>query len=163
FSFIGYKTLNIPINGRHTINVSLKPTTVIGNELVVTALGIKRESKSLGYSTQQVQGEDLAKTHEPNLTDALSGKVAGMQVIQSSNGPGGSSKIVLRGFSSLTGDNQPLIVVDGVPIDNTTGMSNNDFYNPSLDRGNGLSDIDPSNIKSLQVLKGPSEIGRAHV
>ncbi len=156
FSFIGYKTLKVPINGQHTINVSLKPTTITGNQLVVTALGIKRESKSLGYSTQEVEGESLAETHEPNLTNALSGKVAGLQVIQSSNGPGGSSKIVLRGFSSLTGDNQPLIVVDGVPIDNTTGMSNNDFYNPSLDRGNGLSDIDPDNIKSLQVLKGPS-------
>jgi TonB-linked SusC/RagA family outer membrane protein len=156
FTFIGYETQRIPINGQHTINVTLQPTTITGNQLVVTALGVKKESKSLGYSTQEVENKSLVKAHEPNLTNALSGKVAGLQVIQSSNGPGGSSKIVLRGFSSLTGDNQPLIVVDGVPIDNSTGMTNNDFFNPSLDRGNGLADIDPDDIKSLQVLKGPS-------
>ena len=86
----------------------------------------------------------------------LVGKVAGLQVVRSSAGPGGSSKLVLRGFNSLTGDNQPLIVVDGVPMDNFTGASNNDYWNPSLDMGNGISDLNSEDIESLSVLKGPS-------
>ena len=156
FSFIGYQKKVVPINGRTTINVALQPSVFEGEELVVTALGIKRERKSLGYGVQQIEEESLVESHEPNVTNALTGKVAGLQVVRSSTGPAGSSKILLRGYTSLTGDNQPLIVVDGVPIDNFTGMSNNDFWNPSLDMGNGLSDINPNDIASLTVLKGPS-------
>src|SRR5699024_10567950 len=156
FSFIGYQKKVVPINGRTTINVALKPSVFEGEELVVTALGIKRERKSLGYGVQQIEEESLVEAHEPNVTNALTGKIAGLQVVRSSTGPAGSSKILLRGYTSLTGDNQPLIVVDGVPIDNFTGMSNNDFWNPSLDMGNGLSDINPNDIASLTVLKGPS-------
>lgn len=138
------------------VNVQLE---VSKNELegvVVTALGIKKQKKSLGYAVQEIKGTSLVEAREPNLANALSGKVAGLQVVRSSAGPGGSSKLVLRGFNSLTGDNQPLIVVDGVPMDNFTGASNNDYWNPSLDMGNGIADINPEDIESLSVLKGPS-------
>src|SRR5699024_3058053 len=156
FTFIGYQKKVVPIDGQKTINVALPPMVYEGEEMVVTALGIQKESKSIGYSVQQVESESLTKAHEPNVTNALTGKVAGLQVVKSSSGPAGSSKIVLRGYTSLTGDNQPLIVVDGVPIDNFTGMSNDDYWNPSLDMGNGLADINPNDIASLEVLKGPS-------
>lgn len=124
---------------------------------MVTALGIKREKKALGYAMQEVKGESLVAARETNLANALSGKISGVQVIRSSNGPGGSSKIQLRGANSVTGLNQPLIVVDGVPMDNFTGSDGGDgFYNVGLDMGNGLSDINPEDIESMSVLKGAS-------
>ncbi|MEF9476998.1 TonB-dependent receptor plug domain-containing protein [Chryseobacterium sp. 1B4] len=109
-----------------------------------------------------MKGQTLVDAKENNITNALVGKVAGMQVIKGGFGPGSSSKINLRGFNSFTGDNQPLIVVDGVPLSNSLGAkvkqngkdSNNDFWNPDLDMGNGLSDINPDDIESLSVLKG---------
>ncbi|RYZ14076.1 MAG: SusC/RagA family TonB-linked outer membrane protein, partial [Sphingobacteriales bacterium] len=105
---------------------------------------------------QEVKGETLVSAKEPNLANALSGKVAGLQVIRSSDGPAGSAKILLRGSNSLTGSNQPLIVVDGIPIDNFTGAPDNGYWNRSLDMGNGIADINPDDIESLSVLKGPS-------
>lgn len=154
-SFVGYKTLEIAWDG-NPINVTLSDDTQALEEVVVTALGIKREKKALGYAMQEVKGESLVASRETNLANALSGKISGVQVIRSSNGPGGSSKIQLRGANSVTGLNQPLIVVDGVPMDNFTGADNADFYNPSLDMGNGLSDINPEDIESMSVLKGAS-------
>jgi TonB-linked SusC/RagA family outer membrane protein len=154
FSFMGYKSKEVPVGTQTTVNVTLESDNKALNEVVVTALGIRRERKSLGYAVQEVKGETLAATHEPNVTNALSGRVAGLQVIRSSTGPAGSSKITLRGNNSLTGSNQPLIVVDGVPIDNFTGAANNDFYNPSQDLGNGLADINAEDIESMSVLKG---------
>lgn len=156
FSYVGFATQEIAVNGRSTINVSLVEDVSQLDEVVVTALGIKRERKSLGYSVQEVKGETLTETRETNVANALSGKVAGIQVIKGSNGPASSSKIVLRGNSSLTGDNQPLIVVDGVPMDNFTGADNNDFWNPSQDMGNGLGDLNPDDIETMTVLKGAS-------
>lgn len=126
------------------------------SEVVVTALGVAREKKTLGYAIQEVKGDALVQAHETNITNALSGKVAGLQVIRGANGPGSSSKVVLRGNNSLTGLNQPLIVVDGVPIDDFVGASNNDFWNPSADMGNGLQDINPEDVESMTVLKGAS-------
>ncbi|WP_329905451.1 SusC/RagA family TonB-linked outer membrane protein [Porphyromonas pogonae] len=155
-SFVGYKDQEIVYNGQQNIVVTLSEDSQVLNEVVVTALGIKREKKALGYAMQEVKGDDLLKVREPNVTNALSGKVSGVQIIRSSNGPGGSSKIVLRGNNSLTGNNQPLIVVDGVPMDNFTGADNNDYWNPSPDMGNGLSDINPEDIESMTVLKGAS-------
>jgi TonB-linked SusC/RagA family outer membrane protein len=129
-------------------------------EVVVTALGIKKQKKSLGYAVQEVKGETLSDIKDPNLTNELSGQVAGLQVIGGGSGPTGSSQIRLRGNNSLTDISQPLIVVDGVPIGNFTGRQGvgftNDFYNPSLDMGNGLSDINPDDIATLTVLKGPA-------
>lgn len=156
FRYIGYKTQEVTVGTSNTINVVLADESNNLNEVVVTALGIQREKKSLGYAVQEVKGESLVEAREPNVVNTLSGKVSGLQVTRSSNGPAGSSKITLRGNNSLTGDNQPLIVIDGVPVNNFTGATNNDYYNPSVDYGNGLSDINPEDIESVSVLKGPS-------
>ena len=156
FSFMGYTAQEVALQGRSTANVTLQVSTLAVDEVVVTALGISRERKSLGFAMQEIKGDALVEAREANIANALSGKVSGLQVVRSSNGPAGSSKIVLRGYSSLTGDNQPLIVVDGIPIDNFTGASNNDYWNPSTDMGNGLGDINPEDIESMSVLKGAS-------
>lgn len=156
FSFIGFTSQDIPVNGQSTINVALEESTEALDEVVVTALGIAREKKALGYAIQEIDGSSLVESRETNVANALSGKVAGVQIIKSSNGPASSSKIVLRGNNSLTGDNQPLIVVDGIPMDNFTGAANNDYWNPSPDMGNGLGDLNPENIASMSVLKGAS-------
>ena len=154
-SFIGYATKEVTWNGTR-LNVTLEEDTQQLEEVVVTALGIKREKKALGYAMQEVKGDALVAARETNVANALSGKVSGVQIIRSSNGPAGSSKIQLRGSNSVTGTNQPLIVVDGVPLDNFTGAANNDFWNPSSDMGNGLSDINSEDIESMSVLKGAS-------
>ncbi|MCC8425804.1 SusC/RagA family TonB-linked outer membrane protein [Mucilaginibacter sp. UR6-11] len=158
FSFIGYKSAQFTVGSASTLDVVLEADETSLNEVVVTALGIKREKKSLGYAVQEVKGETLTAAKEPNIVNALSGQVAGLQITRSGNGPGGSSRITLRGNNSLTGSNQPLIVVDGIPLDNFIGPvdGNNDYYNPSRDMGNGLSDINPEDIESLSVLKGPA-------
>ena len=156
FSYVGMKAQTVAVNGQTTINVTLQEDSEMLGEVVVTALGIKREKKSLGYALQEIKGDEIIQSREVNMANALSGKIAGLQVVKGSNGVGGSSKIVLRGNNSLTGDNQPLIVVDGVPMDNFTGASNNDFWNPSMDMGNGLGDLNPEDIASLSVLKGAS-------
>ncbi len=156
FSYVGMKAQTVAVNGKTTINVTLSEDSEMLGEVVVTALGIKREKKSLGYALQEIKGDEIIQSREVNMANALSGKIAGLQVVKGSNGVGGSSKIVLRGNNSLTGDNQPLIVVDGIPMDNFTGASNNDFWNPSMDMGNGLGDLNPEDIASLSVLKGAS-------
>ncbi|MFZ5430163.1 MAG: SusC/RagA family TonB-linked outer membrane protein [Bacteroidota bacterium] len=156
FSFMGYSSQEVALQGRSSVNVTLQISMLAVDEVVVTALGISRERKSLGFAMQELKGDILVEARESNIANALSGKVSGLQVVRSSNGPAGSSKIVLRGYSSLTGDNQPLIVVDGIPIDNFTGASNNDYWNPSTDMGNGLGDINPEDIESMSVLKGAS-------
>ncbi len=156
FSYVGFTTQEIVVNGKSVINVSLVEDVSQLDEVVVTALGIKRERKSLGYAVQEVKGEALTESRETNVANALSGKVAGVQIIKGSNGPASSSKIVLRGNSSLSGDNQPLIVVDGIPMDNFTGADNTDFFNPSQDLGNGLGDLNPDDIETMTVLKGAS-------
>ncbi|WP_316840539.1 SusC/RagA family TonB-linked outer membrane protein [Pedobacter gandavensis] len=156
FSSVGLSSKEVNVGNTTNINVVLQDDENKLNEVVVTALGIKREKKSLGYAMQELKGESLVEAREPNLVNALSGKVAGLQITRSSSGPAGSSKITLRGNNSLTGDNQPLIVVDGIPMENFTGAKNNDFSNPGLDMGNGLADINPEDIESMSVLKGPS-------
>lgn len=155
-SYIGFETQVVTVGAQSNITVTLKDDSQALDEVVVTALGIKREKKALGYAMQEVKGDELLAARENNLANALSGKVSGVQIIRSSNGPAGSSKILLRGSSSLTGTNQPLIVVDGTPLENFTGADNNDFWNPSTDMGNGLSDINAEDIESMSVLKGAS-------
>lgn len=155
-SYIGYATLSVKYNGEQRLSLQLKEDSQQLGEVVVTALGIKREKKALGYSMQEVKGADILQARETNVANALSGKVSGLQIIRSGNGPGSSSKIQLRGNNSLTGLNQPLIVVDGIPMENFTGAANNDFWNPSADMGNGISDISSDDIASMSVLKGAS-------
>lgn len=146
---LGYQSQEIPFNGQGQLTIQLEEDNQTLNEVVVTALGIKREKRQLTYSTQEVTGEDIAKTKEPNVLNSLTGKVSGVQITSSSGQPGSSSRIVIRGTSSLSGNNEALIVVDGVPINNDqTGNNGN---------GNGISrfsDIDPAIIESVNVLKG---------
>ena len=155
-SFIGYTSQDIPYTGQSEITVKLVEDTQKLDEVVVTALGMKRDKKALGYAMQELKGDDLLASREPNLANSLSGKVSGLQIVRSSNGVGGSSKIVLRGNNSLTGSNQPLIVVDGTPMDNFTGGVDDVWGNSGADMGNGLSDINPEDIESMTVLKGAS-------
>lgn len=155
-SYIGYTKQEVKYTGQTPITIKLVQDSKSLDEVVVTALGIKREKKALGYALQEVKGEQILSARETNVTNALSGQVAGLQIVRSSNGPAGSSKINLRGNNSLTGDNQPLIVVDGIPMSNTAGAANNDMWNPSPDMGNGLSDLNPDDIESMSVLKGAS-------
>lgn len=155
FSAVGFTSQEVAVQSRSVVNVQLEEDNTLLQEVVVTALGIQREKKSLGYAVQELKGTDIVEARETNLANAFTGKVAGLQVVRSSRGAGGSSKIVLRGNTSLTGSNQPLIVVDGVPIENFTTGSD-DYWNSGFDYGNGLGDINAEDIASLSVLKGPS-------
>lgn len=155
-SFIGFATQDIPYTGQTALNVKLEEDAQKLDEVVVTALGMKRDKKALGYAMQELKGDELLSSREPNLANSLSGKVSGLQIVRSSNGVGGSSKIVLRGNNSLTSSNQPLIVVDGTPMDNFTGGVDDVWGNSGADMGNGLSDINPEDIESMTVLKGAS-------
>lgn len=157
-SYTGFQTVDVPSdNLTPAITLYAKQGGLGG--VVVTALGIKRQRKSLGYAVQEVKGETLQEIKDPNLTNDLTGQVAGLQIIRGGTGPTGSSQIRLRGNNSLTSISQPLIVIDGMPISNVTGRqgvgSTNDFYNPSLDMGNSLSDINPDDIATITVLKDP--------
>ena len=152
-SYIGYKTEEIKIGVQKRLEVTLLPETENLDEIVVTALGIKRETKALGYSVQELKGNTLTEARENNVMNSLAGKVAGVQVSGSGNGAMGSSRIVIRGNNSLGGNNEPLVVVDGVPINNFNGGQGNSEWGGS-DTGNGLSDINPDDIESISVLKG---------
>ena len=166
FSLIGYNTYKMVAEGNNAkLSVRLQQSTTSLNEVVVTALGIKREEKSLGYSNTVVQGEQLTNAVSSNWTDALSGKVAGLNLIRSNSGPTGSNKIILRGENNLTGENEALIVVDGVVISNGSGrrtaVGGESAYGTSSDNmpadyGSGINDINPEDIETVTVLKGPS-------
>ncbi len=119
FTYIGQKPERAVIGVGTSINVVMQLDAEALEEVVVTALGIKRSEKSIGYAVQDVKGESIAETQEPNLINALNGKVSGAQITNSSGAAGASSRIVLRGASSITGNNEPLFVVDGIPIDNS--------------------------------------------
>ncbi|MCF6361381.1 MAG: SusC/RagA family TonB-linked outer membrane protein [Cyclobacteriaceae bacterium] len=157
FSFIGLESKEVEIGNRSVINVEMNSDVQQLSEVVVTALGISREKASLGYSVQEVSGEDVQRTNEVNIVNALQGQVAGVQIQGSAGALGGSSRITIRGVNSLTGENQPLFVVDGVPIDNrnfATSSQQRGFGGGSYDYGNSASDINPADIESMTVLKG---------
>ncbi|WP_162053597.1 SusC/RagA family TonB-linked outer membrane protein [Pontibacter pamirensis] len=151
FRYIGYKTVERNIGNSNTVNVQMGLDSEQLSEVVVTALGIEREKKALGYAIQEIAGESVNQARETNVVNALSGKVAGVQIVNSSGAVGSSARITLRGNNSLTGDNQPLFVVDGIPINNSTNA--NDGYG-GVDYGNAASDINPNDIASISVLKG---------
>jgi TonB-linked SusC/RagA family outer membrane protein len=155
FSFVGYETETVHIGRDLTINVYLNPVALQLNEVVVTALGIKRSEKSIGYSMQEVKARDLEVTRDASVINQLAGKVAGLSISSTNSGAGSSSRILLRGVRSLTSNNQALIVVDGVPIENTT-LSNAEDTWGGKDNGNGVTDINPDDIESVSVLKGAS-------
>lgn len=148
-SAIGFSTQEIDLNNRTAVDVLLTQSSSVLNEVVVTALGVSQEKRSLTYSTQELKSEQLMKAKEPNVLNALTGKVAGVQITNSSGMPGASARIVVRGATSLLGNNQALIVLDGIPINNDeTGNADQGGG------GNRLVDIDPSIIESVNVLKG---------
>ena len=154
FSALGFDNQEIPLNGRTTLQIALTEAGVQVDEVVITAIGISREKKALGYAVANVDVEEMQSAREANLVNTLSGKVAGLQVSKTSGGPGSSTRLVLRGASSLRDDNQPLIVVDGIPIDNTTRGSGGMWG--GVDFGSPISDINPDDIESMTVLKGPN-------
>ncbi|HRH66823.1 MAG TPA: SusC/RagA family TonB-linked outer membrane protein, partial [Bacteroidia bacterium] len=161
FSSVGMKTKDVQIGASNVVDVVLDPDVLKLNEVVVTALGIEKETRSLGYSTTKVSGDDVVKSREVNVVSALSGKVAGVQITSSAGTPGASSKILLRGNKSFTGENQPLFVIDGVPLDNSTNAtSGNDYpfnnYLEQVNYSNRAIDINPDDIESINVLKGPA-------
>ncbi len=127
--------------------------------MVVTALGIKKEKKALGYSVTEVKGNELTQAREVNVANSLIGRVAGVNVSSVSGGPGSSTSVIIRGVSSLSGQNQPLYVINGVPMNNDLNMGNNldntkgQYYN-SVDYGDGIQNINPDDIETISVLKG---------
>lgn len=153
FRMFGYKPKDYPV--ADSMVVSLMPEALQLDETVVTANAIKREKRSLGYSTQQVSNEDLTKGQNTNVITALQGKVSGVNITSATGGPGTSNRIVLRGGSSLTGNNQALMVVDGIPIDNSN-FRNGDDLNNQVDYGNRANDLNPDDIENVSVLKGPA-------
>lgn len=155
FSYIGFKTREILVNGETTINASLETDTETLDEVVVTALGIKREQKSLGYSVENVAAEELTRVAQENMLNSLSGKVAGV-TLNSTGGTGSSVSMVIRGAISLSSDNQPLFVVDGVPIANSVNNIGGFGSRNPVDYGNAISDLDPQSIENVSILKGPS-------
>jgi len=155
-SYIGCVTKEVRVDNA-PLMITLSPSNAL-NEVIVTALGVKKEERSLGYSVTAVDGDEVALTREPTFVNALAGKVAGLIVQSPPNGPGGSSRVILRGYSSFGGPNQPLYVVDGVPINSVTRENTDDpgkIYGGS-DPGDGLSFINPDDIESISVLKGAS-------
>lgn len=162
FSFLGYLSQTVSIRSQNTINVILVNEPHVLSEVVVTALGIQRKKNELAYAAQEVKGEDLTRARDNNFVNGLSGKVAGLDIKQS-NTLGGSTNVVIRGYKSLTGNNQALFVVDGIPVSNanTNTVSNPDkkFVGQTsggrgYDYGNAAADINPDDIESVNVLKG---------
>jgi TonB-linked SusC/RagA family outer membrane protein len=161
FKLIGKKTTEVEIGDKTEIDVVMKDDAVSADEVVVTAIGLERSKKSLGYATQEVDGKALVQSRETNVVSALSGKVAGVQVINSTGVPGASAFIRIRGNNSITGNNQPLFVVDGIPIDNSQSFSGNpdNGRNNLLDGvaySNRAIDLNPNDIEDMTVLKGPA-------
>jgi len=154
FSFIGYLTVQLPVQG-DVLNATLTATSNELNEVVVTANDIKREKRTLGYSAPTVSNKELTEGGNPSALTSLTGLVAGVNITSTSNTPGSSTRIVLRGGSSITGNNQALLVVDGVPIDNSSIIGGASSLT-AVDFGNRGNDIDPNDIQSITVLKGPA-------
>ena len=154
FTFIGMKTIEVPLTASNVLNVTLESEVQQLESFVVTAIGIKRSEKALGYSASSVSSADLTETGNRSALNALQGKVAGVEISSASGSPGSSTRVIMRGFSSLGGSNQPLYVVDGVPISN--GQIGSTDINGGMDFGNRANDINPDDIESMTILKGGS-------
>lgn len=145
--FVGCKPQNIRVNGNKPLHITLEDDAQMLDEVVVTALGITRDAKSLSYARQSIDAESMTEARGANLLDMLSGKAAGMQIM-SGGGPGSSTRVMIRGLSSITGNNQPLYVIDGVPV------LNNDGEDGDFDYGNAINSINPDEIENIEILKG---------
>ncbi len=163
FSFVGMKTKEVAINNQTVISVTLENEDQTIDDVVVTALGIKRSKKALGYAVQDISGDEVSKAKETNIVNSLSGKIAGVQVMGATGNIGGSSRILIRGANTIATNNQPLFVVDGMPVDNSNYASYAQAYgngasdlSSGRDYGNAAQDINPDDIESITVLKGPN-------
>jgi TonB-dependent SusC/RagA subfamily outer membrane receptor len=152
FSYVGFTSQEVAVNGQTSISIKLADENQSLSAVVVTALGIKKERKALTYSVTQIAGEELTKAREINLGNALTGRIAGVNASGTATGPGGSTRVVIRGNGSLNGDNQPLYVVNGIPINNSNQGNPGTFG--GIDRGDGLISINPDDIETMSVLKG---------
>lgn len=152
-SYVGYVTQTVKVTGQR-LNIKLVEDNVLLGEVVVTALGVKRDRKALGYGLAEVKGEELTKAKETNVVNSLAGKVAGLVVSNTAGGASGSTQVLLRGKTEMTGNNNPLYVIDGVPLDNTNFASAG--TEGGFDLGDGISAINPDDIETMTVLKGPA-------
>jgi len=158
-SYVGFVTQEVPVNNRLYIHIEMKENEVAIENVVVTALGLSRNESELTYSLKQVSGDELTRVKDANLMNSLTGKVAGMQVNKASSGLGASSKVILRGIRSVVGNNQPLYVIDGIPILNSSNEQAFSAVGGTADAGNrdggdGISNLNPEDIASVSVLKG---------
>jgi len=153
FSYTGYKTLELAATSSSPLKVVLKSNTELLGEVVVTALGIKRQKRELGYSTENFGGDEIALSGAPNVINALSGKSAGVNIASANGVEGGTSRITIRGNNNIKGNNQPLIIVDGVPIENPPGLT---AIGRGTDWGSAINNINPEDIQDINILKGPT-------
>ncbi len=153
FSFLGYETQEVVVGTNSAIDVALQNDALQLDEVVVTALGINRQKREIGYSTESFDGEDILLSNAPNLVNALSGKSAGVQVTTANGVDGGTTRFTIRGNNNLNGDNQPLIVVDGIPLENEPGLEN---IGRGVDWGSAINNINSNDIKEVNILKGPT-------
>jgi len=159
-SFVGYRTVEVKVTNASSYAVTMQDDSQTLNEVVVTAMGIKRERKSLGYAIDDVNAEELMKNKSVNPINSLAGKIAGVNITQSGGAAGSGSQIILRGGTSLERDNQPVFVVDGVIYDNSTTVVGNSAFDGSTStsstQSNRVMDINPEDIENMSVLKGPA-------
>ncbi|ATL48026.1 SusC/RagA family protein [Chitinophaga caeni] len=159
-SYVGYETKEVVIGTSTTLSITLQTSQESLGEVVVTAMGIKKEKKALGYSVQEVRADELMRNKNANLVNSLNGKVAGLNITNSGGAPGASASIIIRGGTSLERNNQPLFVIDGMPMDNSTGQGDNSAFDGSVNlsttNSNRAMDINPEDIESISVLKGPA-------
>lgn len=158
-SFVGYKTKFVSYDGRDKLQIILEQEYVLLDDVIVTALGIRKQETSLAYATARVNKDELVRVKDPNMIVALMGKIAGMQVNKSASGIGGSAKVIMRGNRSVAGNNQPLYVIDGVPMLNESSEQPNTAIGGTADAGNrdagdGISNLNPEDIESISILKG---------
>lgn len=156
FTYVGYLNKEVTVGAGDTANVMLSPSSKGLNEVVVTALGISKSSASLSYDQQTISGKELEVAKDPSFVNSLDGKVAGLQITQSSSGAGGSTKVVLRGNKSIYGSSNVLYVVDGIPLQSLNSTQPNGVFSYGNDGGDGISNINPDDIESVSVLKGAS-------
>ena len=154
-SYVGYKTQEVALNGQTSLVINLVPDSELLDEVVVTALGIKRSQKALSYNVQELKSDELVKAKDPNFLNSLNGKVAGLNINASSAGVGGATKVVMRGTKSVEGSNNALYVIDGVPMYSTTGAQGTGRFD-SQGTTEGMADINPDDIASISVLTGAS-------
>lgn len=153
-NYTGYATQEIALGASNVLDVVLK-AGIQADETVVTALNINRSEKSLGYAVEKIHGSELTNVRDANIVNQLAGRAAGVSVVGSSGNLGGSSRILIRGVRSINGENQPLFVVDGVPMDNSNFTTNNQRRGGGgYDYGNSIQDINPDDVESISVLKG---------